>query len=223
METLVSPQPFIPVLPVCPQVGQVASFSRFSFFTKPIENKQPTMEFSLVDAYNYIRGGVSALATARLRSLPSAQRPAFKRSNFDFCTFSGLFRQRKAEQLLRHSYLVCFDFDHLSDVEAVALTLIGDPYFETMLLFRSPSGDGLKWVVSMEQTASVSSRSKRPLPTMPCFSTLYSIISSLPILSKSTRNARMSAALVSCRSTLTPTSTQRYHDQTPNHLRHLRR
>ena len=109
------------------------------------------MEFSLVDAYNYIRGGVSALATARLRSLPSAQRPAFKRSNFDFCTFSGLFRQRKAEQLLRHSYLVCFDFDHLSDVEAVALTLIGDPYFETMLLFRSPSGDGLKWVVSMEQ------------------------------------------------------------------------
>ena len=151
METLVSPQPFIPTLPVCPPVGQVASFSRFSFFTKPIENKQPTMEFSLVDAYNYIRGGVSALATARLRSLPSAQRPAFKRSNFDFCTFSGLFRQRRAEQLLRHSYFVCFDFDHLSDVEAVALTLLGDPYFETMLLFRSPSGDGLKWVVSMEQ------------------------------------------------------------------------
>lgn len=151
METLVSPQPFIPALPVCPPVGQVASFSRFSFFTKPIENKQPTMEFSLVDAYNYIRGGVSALVTARLRSLPSAQRSAFKRSNFDFCTFSGLFRQRKAEQLLRHSYLVCFDFDHLSDVEAVALTLLGDPYFETMLLFRSPSGDGLKWVISMEQ------------------------------------------------------------------------
>lgn len=151
METLVSPQPFIPALPVCPQVGQVASFSRFSFFTKPIENKQPTMEFSLVDAYNYIRGGVSALATAHLRSLPPAQRPAFKRSNFDFCTFSGVFRQRKAEQLIRHSYLVCFDFDHLTDVEAVALTLLDDPYFETMLLFRSPSGDGLKWVVSMEQ------------------------------------------------------------------------
>lgn len=109
------------------------------------------MEFSLVDAYNYIRGGVSALATAHLRSLPSAQRPAFKRSNFDFCTFSGVFRQRKAEQLIRHSYLVCFDFDHLTDVEAVALTLLDDPYFETMLLFRSPSGDGLKWVVSMEQ------------------------------------------------------------------------
>ena len=151
METLVNPQPFIPALPVCPQVGQVASFSRFSFFTKPIENKQPTMEFSLVDAYNYIRGGVSALATAHLRSLPPAQRPAFKRSNFDFCTFSGVFRQRKAEQLIRHSYLVCFDFDHLTDVEAVALTLLDDPYFETMLLFRSPSGDGLKWVVSMEQ------------------------------------------------------------------------
>lgn len=151
METLVRPQPFIPSHPVCPPVTAVASFSRFSFFTKPIESKQPAMEFSLADAYNYIRSGVSAQATARLRSLPSTQRPAFKRSNFDFCTFSGLFQQRKAEKLIRHSYLVCFDFDHLSDVEAVALTLLNDPYFETMLLFRSPSGDGLKWVVSMEQ------------------------------------------------------------------------
>ena len=149
METYANPQPFIPS--VCAPVASVATFSRFSFFTKPIENKQPSMEFTLIDAYNYITGGVSARATARLRSLPPDQRPAFKRSNFDFCTFSGTFRKRKAEYLVQHSYFVCFDLDHLSDVEAVRLTLLNDPYFETLLLFRSPSGDGLKWVISMEQ------------------------------------------------------------------------
>ena len=221
METLVNPQPFIPALPVCPQVGQVASFSRFSFFTKPIENKQPTMEFSLVDAYNYIRGGVSALATAHLRSLPPAQRPAFKRSNFDFCTFSGVFRQRKAEQLIRHSYLVCFDFDHLTDVEAVALTLLDDPYFETMLLFRSPSGDGLKWVVSMEQNYAYRERFF-PVETPASYHAPYSIISSLPILSKSMRSARTFPVLASFHSTLTHTSTLLCHDKTLNRLHHLR-
>ena len=148
METLVSPHPFIPSPFAC---ASVASLARFSYFAKPISRLQPTMEFSLADAYNYIKSGISAQATARLRSLSPAERPAFKRMNFDFCTFSGLFQQRKADKLVRHSFLVCFDFDHLPDVEAVGLTLLNDPYFETMLLFRSPSGDGLKWVVSMEQ------------------------------------------------------------------------
>lgn len=148
METLANPQGFIPSHLAC---VSAASLARFSFFAKPISRLQPTMEYSLVDAYNYIKSGVSAQATAHCRSLSPAERPAFKRSNFDFCTFSGLFLQRKADKLIRHSFLVCFDFDHLSDVEAVRLTLLSDPYFETMLLFRSPSGDGLKWVVSMER------------------------------------------------------------------------
>ena len=151
METLVRPQTFIPSHL---SGATVATLVRFSFFTKPISRLMPTMEYSLLDAYNYIKSGISAQATAHLRSLSPAERPAFKRSNFDFCTFSGLFVQRKADRLIRHSFLVCFDFDHLSDVEAVSLTLLQDPYFETLLLFRSPSGDGLKWVISMEQNYS---------------------------------------------------------------------
>ena len=53
--------------------------------------------------------------------------------------------------MLRHSNLVCFDFDHLPDVEATFQLLLKDKFFPTMLLFRSPSGDGLKWVISMER------------------------------------------------------------------------
>ena len=148
METLVNPQSLVPLRSTC---AAVASLVRFSYFAKPISRQMPSREFSLMDAYHYIKSGIGAQATAHLRSLPPAERAAFKRSNFDFCTFSGLFHQRKADKLIRHSYLVCFDFDHLPDVEAVGLTLLNDPYFETMLLFRSPSGDGLKWVLSMER------------------------------------------------------------------------
>ena len=148
METLANPSRFAPPTFAA---ASVATLTRFSFFAKPISRQQPTMEYSLLDAYNYIKSGISAQATTHLRSLSPIDRASFKRSNFDFCTFSGLFIQRKADKLIRHSFLVCFDFDHLSDVEAVSLTLLQDPYFETLLLFRSPSGDGLKWVISMEQ------------------------------------------------------------------------
>jgi len=148
METLANPQCFVPSHFA---YTSVATLARFSFFPKPITRKYPSMEYSLVDAYNYIKSGISSHATAHCRSLPPDERPAFKRSNFDSCTFSGLFSYRKADKLIRHSLFVCFDFDHLADVEAVGLTLLNDPYFETLLLFRSPSGDGLKWVVSMEQ------------------------------------------------------------------------
>jgi len=46
--------------------------------------------------------------------------------------------------------LLCLDFDHLNNVETLFQRLLQDDYFETQLLFRSPSGDGLKWVISIE-------------------------------------------------------------------------
>ena len=125
--------------------------ARFSFFSRPITNTKPSMEYTLLDVYNYIVGGVSELATETCRSLSEERRKAYKRTHFDYCTFSGIFTERNAENLVRHSMLFCFDFDHLEDVEAVFNQLLNDRYFETLLLFRSPSGDGLKWVVSMEQ------------------------------------------------------------------------
>ena len=49
--------------------------------------------------------------------------------------------------MIEHSGLLCLDFDHLSDVQSLFERLLIDEYFETQLLFRSPSGDGLKWIV----------------------------------------------------------------------------
>ena len=123
----------------------------FSYFRAPITNTEPLSAFSLLDAYHFITGPIAKKTTEHLRTLTGKAHSIFKQNSFDYCTFSGIFSSRRNGALLRHSNLVCFDFDHLPDIEATFQLLLKDKFFPTMLLFRSPSGDGLKWVISMER------------------------------------------------------------------------
>lgn len=84
------------------------------------------------------------------RSSDSAKK--FKANNFDYCTFSGTFTSRSDKALIQHSGLLCVDFDHLKDVSTLFQRLLNDEYFDTQLLFRSPSGDGLKWIIPIDTT-----------------------------------------------------------------------
>ena len=42
------------------------------------------------------------------------------------------------------------DLDHIDDVNGLKWRLINDSLFETLMAFRSPSGDGLKWIVEID-------------------------------------------------------------------------
>ena len=110
------------------------------------------------DAYNYIIGDDAKLTTATLRQITDAQQARdFKAANFDYCTFSGVFNKRSDKELKQHSDLLCLDFDHLKNLEEVRQQLLNDDYFDTQLLFVSPSGDGLKWIIEIDlsQTAPI--------------------------------------------------------------------
>ncbi|MCB9222265.1 MAG: VirE protein, partial [Ignavibacteria bacterium] len=48
--------------------------------------------------------------------------------------------------------LLTIDFDHIQDIPTLKAALLNDHYFETELLFVSPSGDGLKWVIPIDLT-----------------------------------------------------------------------
>ena len=139
--------------------------NRFSFFKSPISNTHPHSEVTLVDIYNYIKGDSAAQNTQNLRKITDKkQAQKFKCCKFDYCTFSGVFSERKDKHLVEHSNLLCIDFDGLysyecdtarneqnaMSVELLRYKLLQDEYFETMLLFRSPSGNGLKWVIPIE-------------------------------------------------------------------------
>ncbi len=125
----------------------------FSFFKAPIKNTRPFQTFTLVDAYNYIVSDSAKQQTEHLRTISNTyEAREFKKNNFAYCTFSGTFTARSNDALVHHSGLLCVDLDHLPDVPAMIARLLRDDYFETQLLFRSPSGDGLKWIIPIDIT-----------------------------------------------------------------------
>jgi hypothetical protein len=129
--------------------GQVMRYL-LSFFRAPISNTTPLKAISLLDIYKYIIGDYARQRTEKLRSFDDVKRARiFKATNFDYCTFSGTFNSRNDKDLIKHSNLLCLDFDHIKDLETLFKRLLNDEYFETQLLFRSPSGDGLKWIIQI--------------------------------------------------------------------------
>ena len=122
----------------------------FSFFKAPVRNTIPHKSICLLDAYNYIVGDYAKQRTEKLRGIKDQkQARQFKASTFDYCTFSGMFQTRNDKALISHSGLLCIDFDHLQNVDLLRNQLLQDEYFDTQLLFRSPSGDGLKWIIQI--------------------------------------------------------------------------
>ncbi len=144
------------------QKGIKVGGASFSFFKAPVRNTIPHKSISLLDAYNYIVGDYAKQRTEKLRTILSplsfGERPEersraarqFKASTFDYCTFSGLFTTRNDKALVNHSGLLCIDFDHLQSVDLLRKQLLQDEYFDTQMLFVSPSGDGLKWIIPID-------------------------------------------------------------------------
>jgi hypothetical protein len=126
----------------------------FSFFKPPIKNTTPYKErISLADVYLYLTGTLLKEKTETLRRITDqAANREYKAANHYFVTFSGSFRYRNEKGLIEHSGLMVFDFDHLPDVEALKMQLLKDKHFETELLFTSPNGNGLKWVIAIDAT-----------------------------------------------------------------------
>lgn len=127
----------------------------FSFFLAPITSTVPSRDMTLQECCDYIRSDKAAASTMALRAAPSSEEhDEIKRQQFDFVTFSGTFSTRKRDGLIQYSSLMCLDFDHISleamDLESLKNRIAADETFPTLLVFVSPSGDGLKVVVSIE-------------------------------------------------------------------------
>ena len=132
------------------QVKNKKAFA-FSFFKAPIKNIIPHKTVSLVQVYNAITGEYYKQHTEKLRSISdTVQARKYKAANFDYCTFSGVFTARNDKSLITHSELMCIDFDHVQNIDTLRQALLADEYFDTQLLFISPSGDGLKWIIEID-------------------------------------------------------------------------
>jgi len=134
-----------------PENEEVFQLPHFSYFRKPIKNVQPYKEVTLAEVYKVVKGAYFIKQTNHLRKLPDKKEARkYKAFHFDYVTFSGTFSKRGDQFLKKHSGLMALDFDHVPNLPFLKARLLADEYFETQMLFTSPSGDGLKWIVSID-------------------------------------------------------------------------
>ena len=123
-----------------------------SLFCKPAKTVKPVENVSLVDLYKLIIGDKYKKVTEELRSFenPNVKRD-YKENNFDFFTGSGIFPYRADDALKYHSEYIVIDLDHLKDALSETMAkLISDDNLYVLLMFVSPSGDGLKVVYGID-------------------------------------------------------------------------
>lgn len=124
---------------------------QFTYFKAPVQNLKPYTSVTLHQVYKGITGDFWKTQTQRLRTLKKeSDAKKYKAVRFDYVTFSGTFTQRRIEGLKEHSGLICLDFDNLGNSLAeIRKMLIADTQLPPALLFTSPSGNGLKLVLSI--------------------------------------------------------------------------
>ena len=138
------PKPQAPALPPCPKM---------SFFRRPIKNTIPCREASPQDIYKYLVSDYAKAHTEHIRTIAdNRERSRYKAANLDYITPGGTFRSRKENELIQASGYMVIDFDHIPNAKGLVKRLANDTNFETILAFRSPSGDGVKWIVALPDT-----------------------------------------------------------------------
>jgi hypothetical protein len=123
----------------------------FSFYDAPITNVKPEKKlltlwdvFSLITTDSCYKG-----TTDKLRSITDKDtETGFKKSSFNFVTFSGVFTKRAAKALVNHSTLICIDIDDIDDITSLKQKVMQN--FLPALYFVSPRGRGLKVVYQID-------------------------------------------------------------------------
>ena len=129
----------------------MANDYEMSFFKKPITNKKPERTVTLFQVYQVIRSDYYKAVTEELRAINDKEKQrAFKSKNLDYVTPSGVFSYCSDGSLVKHSDVLCIDLDDLENVEEMKQKLLDDTNFDTLLLFRSPRGNGLKWMIAID-------------------------------------------------------------------------
>ena len=126
-------------------------YANCSFFKAPVRNVFSTETMRLHQVFELITSDKYKKITEDLRVITDIKEARkFKANRFDYVTFSGTFEKRNDSNLLQHSNLLTIDFDHLDNLQELKKQLLNDEYFETEMLFISPSGDGLKWIIRID-------------------------------------------------------------------------
>lgn len=122
-----------------------------SLFKAPITNKLPLRTVTLTEVAQMVKNPWLEPQTVALRLIQDeAEARRYKGWNFPYITPAGVFSYCADASMVKPSGVLCMDLDHLDDVDGLKRELIANTLFETLMAFRSPSGDGLKWFLRVD-------------------------------------------------------------------------
>lgn len=120
----------------------------FSFFKRPVMNTIPYCKITLSRVFAAVAGDYYKKQTEELRLIQDKKLAGIHKSNnFDYVCFSGTFKKRGNSNLIEHSGLICLDLDNVHNLDESIRVLKDDKHTE--LLYRSPSGNGIKLIVAI--------------------------------------------------------------------------
>ncbi|WP_285055167.1 BT4734/BF3469 family protein [Pedobacter ginsengisoli] len=138
---------------------------KFSFYKGGIRVTKPHSEITIKEAVTAITGIKYKEAIEKLREATDPAVKDMRKRGLDYFTFSGTFKKRHNDELVKHSGLICVDLDPyrkskakepelvnprlIDEFEQVRKDLEADPY--TLCLFTSASGTGYKVVFKASQ------------------------------------------------------------------------
>ena len=125
---------------------------KFSVFKALFESKDTPYLVDLTKIVNRIKQGKSIEIIKRVREAPNKNEADKIKQELPCILFAGEFNQRMGNGLVKHSGLMCVDFDKYPNDEVMLqhrAMLERNPHF--ILLFTSPSGNGTKGVVRIPE------------------------------------------------------------------------
>jgi hypothetical protein len=125
---------------------------KFSVFKDLLKSKDTPYLVDLTKIVKRIQTGKSIEIIDRVRSAKSKKEADLIKQELPCILFAGEFAQRNGNGLIKHSGLMCVDFDKYENDEVMLehrAMLQQNPHF--VLLFTSPSGNGLKGVVKIPE------------------------------------------------------------------------
>lgn len=157
--------------------GRVTPFWVYQYLRSP-EAKPETLELRAIAKGLFRQQDAEGLLQqqdAKTEQRVKDEQRKYKGSRLEYVTPSGVFGYCNDNSLISHSKVLCMDLDDIIPVQEVnpvfydfqpecydAATketdaveklkwrLIDDPHFNTILAFRSPRGNGLKWWIEID-------------------------------------------------------------------------
>lgn len=132
----------IKVAPLEQPLAPSAGAGLMSYFLPPIKNTIPLRNVSLSLVYELVSTDFFKVKTEQVR-----HNPELKPKILAYITPSGTFKKRTITALISWSGIICIDIDKCDT--GIKDTLTGDTFLNPALIFVSPSGNGLKVFIAI--------------------------------------------------------------------------